>query len=364
MSITPRSSSSKLIYLGYSLSVKKQRSLEWTKFMEIIREHNIIALSVDLDKPLCEQGRFDFIFCKFSAELNQFLGLSSYTEKRAYRLKNINDYLAKFPNTQVVDSLESQALILSRDGMLSLLEAASEQLKDVYVPRSFVVDNNNTPLPDDFPFPAFVKPITAGGCEMAHEMSIIWNSKSLESFQKPLLVQQLINHSSTLFKINVIGNESRISTRSSIKDFPIPEDMSVAEPIYFTHHNKELFAKISGEKSTDSNMLKEITDKLHKISTVLSQISGLTLYGYDMITCSKTKRNYIIDINYLPGYSGVTGIPEMLLNLFLNKISDLKTDSPTNSRPRINVAKMYTSCHIENLSFTSKQNLVTEVPDV
>jgi hypothetical protein len=330
--------------------------------MELIREHNIIALSVDLDKPLCEQGKFDFIFCKFSGELNQFLGLASYTEKRAYRLKNINDYLVKFPNTQIVDSLESQALILSRDGMLSLLEAASEQLKDVYVPRSFVVDNN-TPLPEDFPFPAFVKPITAGGCEMAHQMSIIFNSKSLESFQKPVLVQQLINHSSTLFKINVIGTESRISTRPSIKDFQIPEDMSTAEPIHFTHHNKELFAKISGEKSTDATLLKDVTDKLHKISTSLSQISGLTLYGYDMITCSRTNKNYIIDINYLPGYSGVTGIPEMLLSLFLNKISDLKTDSPSNSRPRITVPKMYRSCQLESLSF-SKQNLVTEVPDV
>jgi len=348
------------ITLAYALSMKKQRSLDWTRFMELGLEHNIVALNVDLDKPLLDQGKFDILFCKLSAELNESLGLAPVTEKRSYRLKNISEYLKKFPQTQILDSLESQSLILTRDGMLLLLDALAERVQEVSVPRSFILTENNPSLPEDFPFPAFIKNITAGGCQRAHDMTILFNPDSLNTRAKPILVQEYINHSSTLYKVNVIGDESRISLRPSLRDFP-SDFPTNREPLNFTHHNKETFSPLCGSISSDPALMKELSVTVKKISRVLCDISGLSLFGYDMIRCEKTGKYYVIDINYLPGYNSVGNIPEMLLNLVLIKISVKSEDHvalipkpPTLSLP------LFQSCYLENISISRQETYVTE----
>ncbi len=54
---------------------------------------------------------------------------------------------------------------------------------------------------------------------------------------------------------------------------------------------------------------------IYEIVERVSKGSGLSIYGVDVIVETGTRKHYIIDINYFPGFEGTDRVPEKLLAL-------------------------------------------------
>jgi len=212
-----------------------------------------------------------------------------------------------------VDPIECQEKLTSRAKMLDLFYHVESHIEGLHVPQSLVLSENET-LPADFPFPAICKTLEATGAMTSHEMAIIWDESRLDptKFRRPILVQQLINHSSTIFKVFAIGDYSYIVKRPSIRNFYAHESNGKA-----VHFNSQQFKSLEGEPTAPlpSNHL------IEKLMKFLTNDLGLTLIGLDLITCSATGKHYIIDANYFPGYTGVEDCPQKFLNLIMHKLN-------------------------------------------
>jgi len=126
-----------------------------------------------------------------------------------------------------------------------------------------------------------------------------------------VLVQQLINHNATIFKVFAIGDYSYIVKRPSIRNFD--QSASDGKTVKF---NIQEFKALAGEPINP-------LPPQHLIDTLircLSEDLGLTLIGLDIITCNSTGKHYIIDANYFPGFSGVDDCPKKLLDLVIKKL--------------------------------------------
>jgi len=101
-----------------------------------------------------------------------------------------------------------------------------------------------------------------------------------------------------------------IAKRPSIKNF-YPEDST--RTIKF---NSQDFTSLHGNPTAEFPG----TEFIDSIVKYLSNNLGLTLIGFDIISCSETGTFYIIDANYFPGYTGVEDCPKKLLDLLMKKL--------------------------------------------
>eukprot|EP01124_Arcella_intermedia_P032519 TRINITY_DN7604_c0_g1_i1.p1 TRINITY_DN7604_c0_g1~~TRINITY_DN7604_c0_g1_i1.p1 ORF type:complete len:198 (-),score=24.83 TRINITY_DN7604_c0_g1_i1:47-640(-) len=192
--------------------------------------------------------------------------------------------------------------------MIKIFLHMAETVKDLYIPQSFVLSDGEE-VPSDFPFPAICKTLEASGDLSSHEMDIVWNKDSIRTLRKPLMVQQWINHSSTLFKIFLIGESSFVVKRPSIRD--IDNDIHPS-----LHFNSQQFKSLQGPP-TAADPSEEF---IKQIAKVFSSDLGLSLVGVDLIRCSKSGKFYIIDANYFPGFLGVDNCPLHFLQLIKQKL--------------------------------------------
>jgi len=273
----------------------------------LAREKLIVIQDIDLTKPLSSNPPLDLLITKFNIELNATSGPSPNLQCQE-NLKNFTDYLSLHPQVIQLDPLQCQETLTSRQKMLELFQQLSSKVQNLYVPQSVVITNED-PFPRDFPYPAICKTLEATGALSSHEMGIIWDENGLSNFPRPLLLQQLINHSSTIFKVFVIGDYYYIVKRPSIKNLTQNDGIIVK-------FNSQEFKSLQGQP-TASFPPKEF---IGNIVQILSNELGLTLIGLDIITCSSTGKHYIIDANYFPGYTGVEDCPLKFLDLLIKKL--------------------------------------------
>jgi len=281
----------------------------WDRFVDMAKKYNILVHDIDFSNPVHSTVDFDLVITKFNAELNSASGPNP-NQQYLENLKNFQVYQEAHPEVIQLDPIDCQDKLTSRPKMLELFRFVADKITDFHVPQSLVLAENEE-LSNDFPFPAICKNIAATGSTTSHDMAIVWNKQGLAELKGPLLVQQLINHNSTIFKAFTIGDYSYMVKRPSIKNFfPDANCKNV-------HFNSQHFKELQGEPTAPLPP-QNIIDLLINL---LRDNLGLTLIGLDIITCSTTGKHYIIDANYFPGYSGVEDCPQRFLDLILHKLS-------------------------------------------
>jgi len=295
--------------IGCYFSKKKKVQLKWDRFVELAKNKNIVVHDIDFSNPVQTTVEIDLVITKFNTELVSENGPNP-DNQCLQNLKNFRDYRQAHPHMIQLDPLEGQARLISRPQMLESFRNVAKKITNLYVPQSLVLETIE--LPNDFPFPAICKTLDATGPITSHDMSIIWDKQGLADLPRPLLVQQFINHDSTIFKVFTIADYWYMVKRPSIKNFH--PDASNGNPVQF---NSQQFKELQGVPTAPIPP-QYIIDTLSKS---LRDDLGLTLIGLDIITCSTTGKHYIIDANYFPGYTGVDDCPQKLLDLVLCKLN-------------------------------------------
>lgn len=295
-----------VITIGVYLTEDKKEGISWSAFVKLCEEYNSYDIShgnqielIDLDESNYKTIKTKFVLTKF----DEFYMNNTTNEK-------LLTWLAT--QTNLIDPLNNQMNLGNRLIMADKLAEVSTNFKNIFVPEyTYTTKLNYCP---ELKFPIICKPNVAFGSVVTHSMCIVDSFESLiiAKIHLPVLLQTFHEHGAVIFKVYVVRDNVSVCIKNSISFNNINEPI-----VYFDTSDLKKF-KVEHSAEEINTMLETIKKEvdLKKLSKLLSESFGLTLFGYDLI---KVNDKYaIIDINYFPGYNGCPEFHNNLLNYFID----------------------------------------------
>ncbi|XP_019725753.1 inositol-tetrakisphosphate 1-kinase isoform X2 [Hippocampus comes] len=310
--------------VGYWLSEKKMKKLNFQAFVDLCRKRGIEVIQLDLSQPLEEQGPLDVIIHKLT---DLILEADQNDSQAVLLVQRVQDYIDAHPETIVLDPLPAIRTLLDRCKSYQLIHRIESCMQDERICSPPFMVLNTECSPDvleqirnhGLTFPFICKTRVAHGTN-SHEMAIIFSEDDLKDVKPPCVVQSFINHNAVLYKVFVVGDSYTVVERPSLKNFPAgPADRKA---IFFNSHNvskPESSSDLTSRENVEGVSQPPSDDVIRELSRSLRQALGVTLFGIDVIINNQTGQHAVIDVNAFPGYEGV---PEFFSDL-LNHISSV-----------------------------------------
>lgn len=184
-------------------------------------------------------------------------------------------------------------------------------------PEFHLIKNNNSDF--EFKYPVIVKPVDACATDEAHWMTLItgddYNTDNNMDFDG-CLVQKFHEHFGILYKVYVIGEVIEIVARPSISA------KGVGPLFRFnTHKFKAAEGDLSPEKMREAmERIEPFRPLIEEFAKALKEKLQLTWFGADLILKEDDEKGGagVIDINYMPGFDGIRGLPEKIIKAILD----------------------------------------------
>ncbi|KAJ8290365.1 hypothetical protein GJAV_G00011920 [Gymnothorax javanicus] len=320
--------------VGYWLSEKKMKKLNFLAFADLCRKRGIEVVQLDLSQPLEEQGPLDVIIHKLT---DLILEADQNDSQSQLLVQRVQDYIEAHPETIVLDPLPAIRTLLDRCRSYQLVHRIEDRMQDERIRSPPFMVLNSECGPDTLEqiekhglsFPFICKTRVAHGTN-SHEMAIIFSEEDLKDVTPPCVIQSFINHNAVLYKVFVVGESYTVVERPSLKNFPSgPADRKA---IFFNSHNvskPESSSDLTSRDNVEGVSLPPNDDVIRELSKSLRQALGVSLFGIDVIINNQTGQHAVIDINAFPGYEGV---PEFFNDL-LNHIISVLQGQASNSTP-------------------------------
>lgn len=305
--------------VGYWLSEKKIKKLNFQAFAELCRKRGIEVVQLNLSRPIEEQGPLDVIIHKLTDVILEADQNDSQSLELVHRFQ---EYIDAHPETIVLDPLPAIRTLLDRSKSYELIRKIEAYMKDdricspPFMELTSLCGDDTMQLleKNGLTFPFICKTRVAHGTN-SHEMAIVFNQEGLSAVQPPCVVQNFINHNAVLYKVFVVGESYTVVQRPSLKNFSA--GMSDRKSIFFNSHNvsKPESSSVLTELDKIEGVFERPSDEvIRQLSRALRQALGVSLFGIDIIINNQTGQHAVIDINAFPGYEGVSEFFTDLLN--------------------------------------------------
>ncbi|XP_035281156.1 inositol-tetrakisphosphate 1-kinase-like [Anguilla anguilla] len=316
--------------VGYWLSEKKMKKLNFLAFADLCRKRGIEVVQLDLSQPLEEQGPLDVIIHKLT---DLILEADQNDTQSLLLVQRVQDYIESHPETIVLDPLPAIRTLLDRCKSYQLIHRIEDCMQDDRICSPPFLVLNSECGPDTLEqieehgltFPFICKTRVAHGTN-SHEMAIIFSEEDLKDITPPCVIQSFINHNAVLYKVFVVGESYTVVERPSLKNFPAgPADRKA---IFFNSHNvskPESSSDLTSRENVEGVSQPPNDDVIRELSRSLRQALGVSLFGIDVIINNQSGQHAVIDINAFPGYEGV---PEFFNDLLNHIISVLQAQVP------------------------------------
>ncbi|XP_054986110.1 inositol-tetrakisphosphate 1-kinase isoform X1 [Sorex araneus] len=355
--------------LGYWLSEKKLKKLNFQAFAELCRKRGIEVVQLNLNRPIEEQGPLDVIIHKLTDVILEADQNDSQSLELVYRFQ---EYIDAHPETIVLDPLPAIRTLLDRSKSYELIRKIEAYMKDDRICSPPFMELTSLRGEDtlrllqshglDFPF--ICKTRVAHGTN-SHEMAIIFNQEGLKAIRPPCVLQSFINHNAVLYKVFVVGESYTVVQRPSLKNFsagtsgsppgpsPVPPVWTGSgrsggrtagqhgaarglsaplagrtpdrESIFFNSHNvskPESSSVLTALDKIEGVFERPSDEVIRELSRALRQALGVSLFGIDIIINNQTGQHAVIDVNAFPGYEGVSEFFTDLLNHIATILQD------------------------------------------
>uniref|UniRef100_A0A3P8UD26 Inositol-tetrakisphosphate 1-kinase n=1 Tax=Amphiprion percula TaxID=161767 RepID=A0A3P8UD26_AMPPE len=316
--------------VGYWLSEKKMKKLNFQAFADLCRYVDIL----DLSQPLEDQGPWNVIIHK----LTDLILEADQNDSQAVLLVQ-RDYIDAHPETIVLDPLPAIRTLLDRCKSYQLIHRIESCMQDDRICSPPFMVLNTECSPDvleqikrqglTFPFSkclCLCHPLNIQTSHCSLLMAIIFSEEDLKDVKPPCVIQSFINHNAVLYKVFVVGDSYTVVERPSLKNFPAgPADRKA---IFFNSHNvskPESSSDLTSVQNVEGVSQPPSDDVIRELSRSLRQALGVSLFGIDVIINNQTGQHAVIDINAFPGYEGV---PEFFNDLLNHISSVLQSHSP------------------------------------
>ncbi|XP_075963859.1 inositol-tetrakisphosphate 1-kinase-like [Anarhichas minor] len=326
--------------VGYWLSEKKMKKLNFQAFADLCRKRGIEVVQLDLSQPLEEQGPLDVIIHKLT---DLILEADQNDSQAVLLVQRVQDYIDAHPETIVLDPLPAIRTLLDRCKSYQLIHRIESCMQDVRIcsPPFMVLNTECSPdvlehiKRQGLTFPFICKTRVAHGTN-SHEMAIIFSEEDLKDVKPPCVIQSFINHNAVLYKVFVVGDSYTVVERPSLKNFPAgPADRKA---IFFNSHNvskPESSSDLTTRENVEGVSQPPSDDVIRELSRSLRQALGVSLFGIDVIINNQTGQHAVIDINAFPGYEGVPEFFNDLLNHITSVLQSHNPDfAPASEQPK------------------------------
>ncbi|KAM9340983.1 inositol-tetrakisphosphate 1-kinase-like [Symphorus nematophorus] len=326
--------------VGYWLSEKKMKKLNFQAFADLCRKRGIEVVQLDLSQPLEEQGPLDVIIHKLT---DLILEADQNDSQAVLLVQRVQDYIDAHPETIVLDPLPAIRTLLDRCKSYQLIHRIESCMQDERIcsPPFMVLNTDCSPdvleqiKRQGLTFPFICKTRVAHGTN-SHEMAIIFSEEDLNDVKPPCVIQSFINHNAVLYKVFVVGDSYTVVERPSLKNFPAgPADRKA---IFFNSHNvskPESSSDLTTRENVEGVSQPPSDDVIRELSRSLRQALGVSLFGIDVIINNLTGQHAVIDINAFPGYEGVPEFFNDLLNHITSVLQSHNPDfAPTSEQPK------------------------------
>ncbi|KAK7305724.1 hypothetical protein VNO77_43634 [Canavalia gladiata] len=239
-------------------------------------------------------------------------------------MQALQSYLDQHQDCCVVDPFSSIYPLLDRLDMQQVLLGLAElNTEGGYLIRGanfLKVDNfdksdfANGLAEATLSLPCIVKPKVACGVSDAHKMAIVFRVDDFKNLSVPLpaVIQEYVDHSSTLYKFYVLGEKTFYAVKKSIPNADVLKKLSNGDdlkPLVFDSLKslptadsiKDSGASDHSKTSNESIDLKLVTDAANWLRRRLH----LTIFGFDVVIQEGTHDHVIVDVNYLPSFKEV-----------------------------------------------------------
>ncbi|KAI3776746.1 hypothetical protein L1987_46535 [Smallanthus sonchifolius] len=288
-------------------------------------ENGLIFLPLTFDLPMLHQlKKVDIVIHKATDEISSIERSNSniiYTT----RMLELQRYIGELPDccvidpfdniVPVVDRLKIQEILL---GLANLKTESQHRIRGAYFLK---VDNFEDVQLEQrlheakLSLPSIVKPQVACGVADAHSMAIVFKAADFMGLSVPLpaIVQEYVDHSSTLFKFYVLGEKVFYAVKNSTPNADTLKNSTEKngfKPLLFDSlkslpidQNKKLSeigdcSKMKQQPDLDIGL---VTDA----ATYLRRVLDLTIFGFDVVIQDGTQDHVIVDVNYLPSFKEV-----------------------------------------------------------
>lgn len=184
--------------------------------------------------------------------------------------------------------------------------------------------------------PTIVKPQVACGVADAHSMAIVFKVDDFKDLNVPLpaVVQEYVDHSSTLYKFYVLGKKVFYAIKKSIPNADTLMRLSEGnglKPLLFDSLKSLPVDKEkpqSGDMESNNSSSKGIDLQLvTEAANWLKKTLDLTIIGFDVVIQEGTGDHVIVDVNYLPSFKEVPD--EIAIPAFFEAIKEKLEMKPT-----------------------------------
>ncbi|TYI62216.1 hypothetical protein E1A91_D10G229800v1 [Gossypium mustelinum] len=156
--------------------------------------------------------------------------------------------------------------------------------------------------------PSIVKPQVACGVADAHSMAIVFKVEDFKVLNVPLpaVIQEYVDHSSTLFKFYVLGDRVFHTVKKSMPNADVlikSSEKNGSKPL--------LFDSLKSLPTATANQHSEGWDPcldlalVNKAAERLSKRLGLTIFGFDVVIQEGSGDHVVVDVNYLPSFKEI-----------------------------------------------------------
>ncbi|PRQ46008.1 putative phosphotransferase with an alcohol group as acceptor [Rosa chinensis] len=328
--LNKKATGNSVVTVGYIM--KPSREEDFAKrgaFPMCPTQNGLIFMPLTFELPLPPQlQEVDVLLHKatdeiLSIDLNSSLHSSNkITYSRG--MQELQRYMEHHQDLCVIDPLNSIYPVLDRLKIQQIL-LALEDLKTgsfcaIRGPHYLKVDDfNQTGLTQmlseaKLALPSIVKPQVACGVADAHSMAIVFRVEDFKDLTVPLpaIIQEYVDHSSTLYKFYVLGEKVYHAVKNSTPNADTLMKISGSnepKPLLFDSL-KSLPTSKQNPNSVDDNSSKSTEhcldlDLVTTAADFLMRKLELTVFGFDVVIQEGTGDHVIVDVNYLPSFKEV-----------------------------------------------------------
>ncbi|XP_059655707.1 inositol 1,3,4-trisphosphate 5/6-kinase 4 isoform X2 [Cornus florida] len=325
-----KASSNDIVTVGYVM--KPSREEDFAKrgaFPLYPTQNGLIFMPLTFELTMSSQlQEVDIVLHKATDEIvsvemsnsSEFINKVTYTRG----MQELARFIEHQPNFCVIDPLNNIYPVLDRlkiqQILLGLETLKREGRCEVRPPNFLKVDNFNEPnlvqrlSEAKLSLPCIVKPQVACGVADAHSMAIVFGVENFEGLNVPLpaVVQEYVDHSSSLFKFYVLGEKVFYAVKKSTPNADILAKLSERngpKPLHFDSL-KSLPTGAENPHFGDGDFHK-VNDQRLDVGLVtdaaswLRRMLNLTIFGFDVVIQERTGDHVIVDVNYLPSFKEV-----------------------------------------------------------
>ncbi|KAK9664955.1 hypothetical protein RND81_14G079700 [Saponaria officinalis] len=308
------------VIVGYNMKPSRQRDFAKRGAFPLYSSHQgLMFLPITSELPMSLQlQQMDVVLHKATDDIVSIeLNTSTPAPKITYTdgMEKLRRTLEDHPRCCVIDPLNNIYPVMDRlriqDVLLGLEDLTKEGRSIIRGAHFLKVDSFNDLnlaeklLEAKLSFPSIVKTQVACGLSNAHSMAIVFRLENYKDLPVPLpaIIQEYVDHSSTLFKFYVLGEKVYHAVKKSTPNANVLIELSKGnqlKPLVFDSLKSLPTAEKNqfGDESVDLELVKDAANWLRRKL-------DLTIFGFDVVVQDGTGDHVIVDVNYLPSFKEV-----------------------------------------------------------